>query len=154
MTEAEFVAAFAPRAKDQTLETLPAFLKELAEYEHDYGTICHAMALGAVATCWAIDKSPQGGITGFQGGAITWEFVRHWDPSLLGDCGARLLNYEHMLYPQYDHQFNTISAATWAEVQQRAAKNLAEVSDAHPNVIARWKSVCEGVIPAGYTVAE
>ena len=56
--------------KAMTLETLPAFLKELAEYKHDYNTICYALTAGAIATAWALNRTPNGGITGFQAGAI------------------------------------------------------------------------------------
>src|SRR5690349_20327046 len=59
-----YVDAHAP---EMTLETLPEFLRHLTEdYHHDYGTICHALAAGAIATAYAMDRSPQGGITGFQ----------------------------------------------------------------------------------------
>ena len=37
--------AWMSRAKDMTLADLPEFLRELTEdYQHDYGTICHAIA--------------------------------------------------------------------------------------------------------------
>ena len=36
----------------------------------DYGTVCHAIALSAVA------RTAQGGITGFQAGAVMWEFIK------------------------------------------------------------------------------
>ena len=37
-------------AREQTLETLPEFLRHLTEDDDD--TICHAIAAGAVATPW------------------------------------------------------------------------------------------------------
>ena len=60
------------RARDMTMADLPEFLRELTEdYDHDYGTICHAIAAAAVAAAWSVERTPQGGITGFQAGAIT-----------------------------------------------------------------------------------
>ena len=68
------------QAKEQTLETLPAFLNHLInDYGHDYGTICHAIAAGAIGAAYALERSPQGGITGFQAGCIMWCFIRHWN---------------------------------------------------------------------------
>ena len=69
------------RAKNMTLEELPAFIQELMEHDHDYGTVCHAIALSAVATAWAANKTAQGGITGFQAGAVMWEFIKNWSYS-------------------------------------------------------------------------
>ena len=66
-------------SRHMTVENLPKFFQKLTEqYGHDYGTICHAMAAGALATMRAMDKTPQGGITGFQAGAIMWEFIKRW----------------------------------------------------------------------------
>lgn len=70
------------QASKQTLETLPSFLKNLMEgYNHDYGTVCHALAAGAVATAWAMNAHDNGGITGFQAGAVMWEFIKGWNKS-------------------------------------------------------------------------
>lgn len=55
------------------------FPKKLTEdYGHDYGTIGHAVAASAIGAATAVDHSPTGGITGFQAGAIMWEFIQHW----------------------------------------------------------------------------
>jgi hypothetical protein len=65
------------KAYEVTTDTLPEFLKELSEhYRHDYGTICYALASAAVAAASAMDKSEQGGITGFQAGHVMWQFIR------------------------------------------------------------------------------
>jgi len=54
-------------ARKMTVEQLPMFLKKLVEdYQHDYGTICHAVAAGALSAAHAVNHSPTGGITGFQ----------------------------------------------------------------------------------------
>lgn len=65
-------------ARKQTLETLPAFLQKLADYPHTYGTICRAIAAGAIGAARALDQSAHGGITGFQAGAIMWDFCAGW----------------------------------------------------------------------------
>lgn len=142
------------RAKEMTLEDLPAFLKELTEdYDHDYGTICHAIAAAAVAAAWAVERTPQGGITGFQASAISWEMLKGWDGLSLGETGSRLLNMDDMLYPQHEDRFRQIRADTWDAVQKKAKAMIEEKSEhVHPNVLAHWESVAAGNVPFGLTV--
>lgn len=142
-------------AKKVTLEKLPGFINHLMnDYRHDYGTICHAMAAGGIATMWAIDKAPQGGITGFQAGCIMWEFIRHWNYSY-NKCGLRLVDYDDMLYPQYYDRFQkTISKSVWESLQAEARQHLANNGGAVTAVTAHWKSIVDGEVPFGYTVAE
>lgn len=112
-------------AKAAALDTLPAFLTELTEnYEHDYGTICHAMAIAAIAAANAVNHSPQGGITGFQAGCVMWEFIRGWNHSH-NKTGLCLVDYDNFLYPQYaqDHQ-KTLSKEVWASIQQEARAKI------------------------------
>jgi|SRR6185503_73070 len=144
-------------AREMTLDKLSEFLKKLTtEYEHDYGTICHAMAAGAIATCWAINKTDQGGITGFQAGAIMWEFIRKW---MSIECPARLIEYDKMLFPQHANRFeNTISQNIWKWLQEEANKRIKENElssmKAHPNVLAHWESIKNGVVPFDYKIKD
>lgn len=137
-------------AKKQTLETLPAFVAKLAAHQHDYNTICYATAAAAVGAAWAMDKSPNGGITGFQGGAIMWEFMDAWNGV---KAPARLLKFEDMLFPQYGEKFNSISAETWNWVQEEAKKKLEEKAEmVDPNVVDHWRSIRDGHVPFGLQV--
>ena len=139
-------------AKRQTLESLPAFLRHLTEdYIHDYGTICHALAAAAIAAAAALEHSPQGGISGFQGGAVMWGFIGHW----IGkeDQPLRLLDYEQMLFPQYEETFTTISPSTWEWLQNEAQKHLTSIDPLTASrVEAHWRSIAVGVVPFGYMV--
>lgn len=139
------------RADSITMEELPGFLKDLTEkYSHDYGTICHAVTAGAVAAANAVNRSPEGGISGFQAGCIMWEFIKRWGHI---DGPARLVSYKDMLYPQYEDKFDkVITQDTWKYLQEEAKKNL-YANNAHPNVIQHWKSIVEGNVPFGYRVA-
>lgn len=138
-------------AHEQTLETLPEFIRHLLEdYGHDYGTICHALAAGAVATSSAMDRSPQGGITGFQAGAIMWEFMGNWNNV---KPPAKLIRYENMLYPQYRSDFTTISKDTWKWLQEEAPKRLLQFG-VHPAVERHWTDIANGIVPFGYGVKE
>ncbi len=142
-------------AKNMTLEELPAFLKELTEdYEHDYGTICHAIASAAIAAAWAIERTPQGGITGFQASAVMWEFITNWMTEYK-DKPVRLQTYENMLYPQYEDKFNTISQETADWLQKKAKEELAKFpKEASNNVRQHMQKIAGGHIPFGYSIGE
>jgi hypothetical protein len=148
-------------AKDVTLETLPTFLHKLAAYPHSYSSIVWALTAGAVAACWALDRTPNGGITGFQAGGVMWEFIRQWGFDMKGPL--KLTKYKHMLYPQYEHQFQkTVSKDVWDQLQKMAKEKLAEKVDedglplghAHPDVLRHWQSIVEGNVPFGYVITE
>lgn len=139
-------------AKKQTPETLPTFIKKLTEdYNHDYGTICHAIAAAAIGAANAVNHSPNGGITGFQAGAVMWEMIRGW--GVWGEGPKRMTQYEHMLYPQYESDFRKISKSTADWLKTEAKKKLSEDGEtAHRNVRDHWVKIAEGWIPFSYTV--
>jgi hypothetical protein len=140
-------------AKTQTLETLPQFISHLlGDYVHDYGTICHALAAGGIATMWAMNNHPQGGITGFQAGAIMWEFIRNWNYEY-NKCGLKIVDYDNMLYPQYKDKYaKTINKDTWEALQKAAQKMLNEGDGVCPKVKKHWESIVAGDIPFGYKI--
>lgn len=140
-------------ATEITLEELPSFINHLVnDYGHDYGTICHAMTAGAIATMWAMDKEDCGGITGFQANAIMWLFIRHWIKRH-NKVGLKLVDYDYLLYPQYRDDFDKVlQPSTFAKLQEAAKENLQDSEHAHPSVIAHWKSIVDGIAPFGYEV--
>ena len=109
------------KAKTVTVETLPDFLKELTEtYQHDYGTICYATVIAAIAAANVVNHSPAGRITGFQAGAVMWGFIREWNYSS-NKTGLLLLNYDNFLYPQYAENFQkVIPKQIWKNIQKEA----------------------------------
>lgn len=143
------------RAKEMTLADLPEFLRHLSEdYEHDYGTICHAIASAAVAAAWAMDRTPQGGITGSQAGAVTWEILRGWNSSMIGEMGSRIQNMDNLLYPQYARDFTSIKESTLERVREEAAKRLAgDCENVALCVLEHWKFIANGGVPFGLEVA-
>lgn len=140
-------------ADDITLEELPAFINHLVnDYEHDYGTICHAMTAGAIATLYAMDKEDCGGITGFQASVIMWMFIYHWiKPD--NRVGLRLVDYDDLLYPGNGEEFDKVlKPSTFAKLQEAAKEKLQDYEHAHPSVIAHWQSIVDGIAPYGYEV--
>lgn len=144
-------------AKKQTLDTLPEFVRHIMnDYEHDYGTVCHAISACALAAAWAADKSDgaQGGITGFQAGFVMWDFIRKWMYTS-NKCGLRIVDYDNMLYPQYEDDYDkVIPQRIWQDIQEEAWKRLQERDDAHPDVKEHWQSIVDGKVPFGFRVKE
>lgn len=143
-------------AKTQTLETLPDFISHVMnDYAHDYGTVCHAISACAVAAAWAANECDGacGGITGFQAGFVMWDFIKEWSyPN--NKTALKIVNYDDMLYPQYERKFQkTMQKETWEGIQKAAKENLsAKEKFVHPDVEAHWKSIVDGQIPFGYTI--
>ena len=124
-------------ARKQTVDTLPEFVRHLIEdYEHDYGTICHAITAAGLAGMYAVENSPTGGITGFQAGCIMWGIVRQWNYRS-NKCGLRMLDYDNLLYPQYKDKFKSISISndTLETVRKEAANKILE----HEKAVDDWK---------------
>lgn len=120
-----------------------------------------SLAHAAVEMC-----ASQFGLTGFQVGCITWGII---DKLILSehDCGMKLVNYNDMIYPQYEDKFEkTLDKETWKALQEKAKEKYEENENelkklangdkiafpAHPNVAAHWKSIIDGNVPFGYTV--
>lgn len=145
-------------ARKQSVDTLEDFIKHLmGDYGHDYGTYCHAIAASMMATLYSINHSEEyGGITGFQASCIMWEIVRRMCFSD-NKTGLRLINYDNMLYPQYEYKFKekTITKGTFEALQKEAKEKLEEDDGfAHPAVVAHWQSIVDGEVPFGYQVKE
>ena len=154
-------------AKEQTLETLPSFINHVMNgYEHDYGTICHAIAACALAATYAANEQPQGGITGFQAGYVMTQYMKNWMYSDLKTT-LRIVDFDKMLYPQYQDYFDKlISKETFDSIQEEARRRIAEVEEErkalknlgkdansvliNPDVLKHWKSIAEGNVPFGY----
>lgn len=140
------------RSKDlKDLSDLNGFFNELLEdYEHDYGTICHAMAAAAVATVRVMNKQPQGGITGFQASAVQWEIIKKLGAFPLEEGEpARLCTGNDLLYPQSSYRWGTITPETRDWLKKKADEKLQEADheSVHPNVLAHWKKLSSGWEP-------
>lgn len=134
-------------ARTVTPATIDDFMNRLIyNYQHDYGTVVHAMACCALAAVHAFDKSEQGGITGFQAGAVVWQFIEGW----MGESrvGRQLLDLEDMLYPQNEEQFTTISPRAFALLQDEARKILTD-GNGSEYVRQHLESIVAGTVPFG-----
>lgn len=122
------------------------------DYKHDYGTACHAIAAMAIAA--ASYGAHMEGITGFQANFVMWGFIREWWYKD-NKSGLKIINYDQMLYPQYEDFFEkTIGRDIFEKLQEQAKEKLEneDLDHVHPNVIAHWKSIVDGVVPFGYVL--
>lgn len=143
---------FKDRVQKTTLDQLPDLIKDLIDRDHDYGSICVAMGIAAATTAWAMNKHKNGGITGFQAGAVAWEMLRHWGALYPGECGGRMQDFNDLLYPQCADKFQSIPRSALEMAQKVAVKNLEGRDGAHPSVIAHWESLARGDAPFGLRV--
>lgn len=140
----------------KTIEDLNKFVNDkMDNYCHDYGTICHAIASSMIATMTTLNNSRQGGITGFQASCIVQQVLMR--AMYHGNkVGIRMLNMDHLLYPQYYHEFEkTITLETWEKLRKTAKENLDNKSEnAHPSVVEHWQSIVDGNVPFGFVIKD
>jgi len=153
-TSKEIFKEWREKAREQTLETLPKFLDHLMnDYGHDYGTICHALSIGSVATMWAMNNHEQGGVTGFQAGAIMWENIQNWETQYRGKP-LRLVDYSKMLYPQYRRKFEKIISPNTMDYLTKIAKEKLVDFDGSDDVKLHIEDIAMGHPPFDYRVME
>ena len=147
--------AWFAEAGKMTEEELPDFYARIIHgYNHDYGTACHAVAACALAAAWAACGDNDIGLSGFQAGFVMWDFIKNWTKSG-NECGLKLVDYDDMLYPQYEEKFEkTICKDNFELIQKKAMENLEKSKDAHPAVIAHWRKIANGEVPFGYRVVD
>lgn len=137
----------------KSFDDLVTFLQRVKDNcNTGYGTAPRSIAQAALATAWYL--ASDFGITGFQAGFVMWDFIRDWMYSN-NECGMKIVNYDDMLYPQYEDKYEkTISKSTFEALQKAAKKNLETSGYAHPNVINHWESIVKGNVPFDYVVRD
>lgn len=137
----------------KSFDDLIRFLSKVKDnYNYGYGVQPRAIAQAALAT--ANFLASEFGITGFQAGFVMWGFIRDWR-YYNNKCGLKIVDYDLMLYPQYQNEFEkTISKETFEELQKQVQEALNKPAYAHPNVIRHWTSIVNGNVPFGYCVKE
>lgn len=155
MSEFELRDKLADERKNiKTFDDLISFLQNVKEdCNTGYGEAPRAIAQAALATAWYL--SSEFGITGFQAGCVMWDFIRDWQYRD-NKCGLKIIDYDKMLYPQYEYDFTkqTLYTDIFEEMQKEAKELLTNSKGAHPNVIAHWQSIVDGNVPFGYELEE
>lgn len=140
----------------KTFDDLTDYLKFVKEKcNTDYGVAPRSIA----QACLAVGNYLAGefGITGFQAGFVMWDFIRYWNHED-NKCGMKLVDYDKMLYPQYDGYFDkTIAKDTFDSLQKVAKEELSKYKDidsTNDRYIKHLKSIVDGNVPFGYTIKE
>ena len=142
------------RKNIDTFDDLINFLRNIQDnYNCGYGEAPRAIAQASLAVAWYL--ADEFGITGFQASFVMWDFIKDWLFSS-NECGMHLVDYDLMLYPQYEDKFQKTIAPDTFDALQNKAKRLIETDgdNAHPAVIEHWKSIAAGKVPFGYVVKE
>jgi hypothetical protein len=155
MNEKEYRKFLAPKAEAvKTQQDLMDFLKEIMGHEHNYGTVVVAVGQGMMATMGHMNQSL--GLSGHQGSFVGWEIMK-----VVFDLkgGARLLDFDDMLFPQYAYKFaNTISKSVFDRLQSEAARRLMahyeEGASVNPEVRTHWETIVKGDVPFGWSVTD
>lgn len=144
------------KVKEMTINNLQDYLQRLMNKGHTYESICETMVSGMMAAFSAMNNDDHnGGITGFQASWIGLKVMQKINyPS--NKVGLRVLDFDKLLFPQYqDHFDKTISKETWEALQQQAKENLVERDNyVSGTVKAHWQSIVDGVVPFGFTIKE
>lgn len=146
MNKLELRAATVPFL--ETEAELMAYIHNLAERPHDYGTCVYAMSMAAVAAYNYMSRKL--GASGFQASVADLDILRR-TRSL--EHGFMLVDFTRALYPQYDLRAELERALEKerASLAKSALKKLTDVSYAHPDVIAHWQKLA-AFAPKGGTL--
>ena len=148
------------RASEVTPETFGDLINELLHgYELDYGAKIHAAAACTIAMFNACDDIFS--LSGFQGSASVMQILYKLNYPC-NKTGIRIVDYDEMLYPQYEDKFRSISRNTWKLLRKRADELLAEhycsfinnQSRVHPSVLHHWTDISSGIVPFGYYISD
>lgn len=117
------------------------YIKELTKRPHDYGTCVYAMSLAAYAAFNFVAHALE--VTGMQAACADLDFLTRTRGLT---HGFKILNFRHLLYPQYldDEYFPSYEQLIEENkemLKSSAEKLLKEHPDANRSVIEHWKKL-------------
>ena len=136
--------------------SLLKFLKRLVgKYEHDYGTIVHAMTAAAIAGAYAVDHSSQGGITGFQHSCFIMDLLEK-ERFSNNKFGFFIRDIDDILYPQHQDKFCKlkITRKLADRISREATMNLATTDRCASSVRDWWRRLANGDFPRWVEIDE
>ena len=141
------------RKKIETLDDLIEFLTYVKDNcNYDYGVAPRSIAQASLATAWYFSNIF--GITGFQAGFIMWDFIRDWKYQN-NKLGLKIINYDDLLYPQYEDHFDKImTKPMFEDLQKVAMEKLEKGENVAPEVRIHWMRIVNGLVPFGFKVVE
>ena len=142
------------KARSVTRTTLKSFIDRIVDgYEHDYGTIAHAISAVGLASMLSVVKEHP--ISAPQANFIMWNFIHKWMYPQ-NKCGLVLLDYDRLLFPQSKELFDKVLSPEVFETLQKEAKDLLEArgDNIHPEVAEHLQSIIDGKPPFGFKIME
>lgn len=132
--------------KCKTIEELSQYIKELIEYKHDYNTSGYAITKSLLATEMMMANVL--GTTGFQHGYAHVSYITETKGS---KTGCAILNFDDMMYPQYDLlekvkgsiEEHKKSEHFIKEVKKRIKEDDKSDFKAHKDVRTHWEKLVQ-----------
>lgn len=137
-------------AREQTVETLPTFVRDMMSYNHNEDTISHAMVCAMIGTVTAL--IPKEDVTEYMKTRILWSFIEAWT----GAWGhpLRLVDYETLLNPKHESLFTEVAPQQFNWVMRRAQELIAlqkknKSKNVSPDLMEHWVDIAAGNVPFG-----
>lgn len=134
---------------------LATLIKEVEQrYNVGYGTAPRSVAQATIATFEYL--SNEMGLTGFQAACALWDVI-HDIKYPNNKAGLKLINYDDMLYPQYEDDFKgmNITRETMDALQKEAKRLLKEAKGCVAEGVRKhWKSLAKGKVPFGCNIID
>ena len=91
------------------------------------------------------------GLTFFQMHYIMWTII---DKMMVDehDVGLRIVNFNNMLYPQYEYLFNKTMSKDEFDALQKKAASMLKIGNLGKEVEEHLKSIVAGNVPFGWKV--
>jgi hypothetical protein len=149
----DIIDSWYKRAREVTPETFGDFINELLHgYDLDYGAKIHAAAACTIAMFIACDDIFS--FSGFQSSASIMQVLYKLNYPY-NKTGIRVIDYDNMLYPQYEDTFRSIPRKTWKLIRKRADELIEENrSTADPSVLHHWMNISFGGVPFEYYISD
>ena len=145
------------KAKHVSREELPSFIDEIMEKGDGYSDLIYAVSSCCIATMSVCGK----GMTGYQASWVPLIFLQNVN-GVGTKVGFKVVDYDNMMYPQYEDYFNvTLSRDMMEALQEEAVERLGEYADRPnddkmiaPSVLKHWIKLASGTPPYGLNVEE
>lgn len=142
-----------------TPDVLRSFALELASQTEsakgrDDASGIAADAASALAVASACMFAKMFSMTAYQKSRVMWNIVDALTDAE-HDCGLKMVNYNHMLYPQYEDEFSGIlPRQVWEALRTKAAETLSAKGDGElcEEVRSHLQSIADGKVPFGHSV--
>lgn len=123
-------------------------LKDGEDIYNDSSSAASSLALAGIYMC-----SYNFGLTFFQMHYIMWTII---DKMMIDehDVGLRIVNFNNMLYPQYEYLFNKTMSKDEFDALQKKAASMLKIGNLGKEVEEHLKSIVAGNVPFGWKVDE